>query len=172
MTIHQRPDRIKIKYVYEEDEQKFKISFVYPILDVALSKLKERFEHLTALKNVFGFLFNLHSPDISIDQCKRLEKELTSTKDGNKDLNATQLYDEIKSFQALIDDDGEKAPLDFLNKIHVFGLEEIYSNLITALKVFLTLPVTIASAENSFSKLKLIKNYLRSTMSKAVKCKF
>ena len=30
--------------------------------------------------------------------------------------------------------------------------------------VFLTLPVTVASAERSFSKLKLIKTYLRSTL--------
>ena len=30
--------------------------------------------------------------------------------------------------------------------------------------LFLTLPVTVASAERSFSKLKLIKRYLRSTM--------
>ena len=30
--------------------------------------------------------------------------------------------------------------------------------------LFITLPVTVASAERSFSKLKIIKNYLRSTM--------
>lgn len=59
---------------------------------------------------------------------------------------------------------GEKSLLDFLNKIHAFGLVPIYPNLITALKVFLTLPVTIASGESSFSKLKIIKNYLRTTM--------
>lgn len=35
----------------------------------------------------------------------------------------------------------------------------------TALKLFLTIPVTVASAERSFSKLKLIKTYLRSAMS-------
>lgn len=44
-------------------------------------------------------------------------------------------------------------------------LDEIYPNLWIALKIALTLPVTVASAERSFSKLKLIKTYLRSTMS-------
>lgn len=39
-----------------------------------------------------------------------------------------------------------------------------FNNLILALVLYLTLPVTVASAERSFSKLKLIKTYLRSTM--------
>ena len=34
----------------------------------------------------------------------------------------------------------------------------------TAIKLFLTLPVTVASAKSSFTKLKLIKTYLRSSM--------
>lgn len=40
----------------------------------------------------------------------------------------------------------------------------MYPNLWVALRVALTLPVTVASAERSFSKLKLIKTYLLSTM--------
>ena len=40
-----------------------------------------------------------------------------------------------------------------------------YSHLMSALKLFLTIPVTVGTAERSFSKLKLIKSYLRSTMS-------
>lgn len=39
-----------------------------------------------------------------------------------------------------------------------------FSDVCTALILFLTIPVTVASAECSFSKLKLIKNYLRSNM--------
>lgn len=39
---------------------------------------------------------------------------------------------------------------------------ELFPNLVTALQILLTLPITAASAERSFSKLKIIKNYLRS----------
>ena len=41
---------------------------------------------------------------------------------------------------------------------------DCYPYLSLALKTMLTLPITVASAERSFSKLKLIKTYLRSTM--------
>ena len=40
-----------------------------------------------------------------------------------------------------------------------------FPDIITACFLYLTLPVTVASAERSFSKLKLIKTFLRSTMS-------
>lgn len=39
-----------------------------------------------------------------------------------------------------------------------------FPNTAIVLRILLTLPVTVASGERSFSKLKLIKNYLRSTM--------
>lgn len=40
----------------------------------------------------------------------------------------------------------------------------MFPNLTIALEILLSLPVSVASAETSFSKLKFIKNYLRSTM--------
>ncbi len=42
---------------------------------------------------------------------------------------------------------------------------DCYPNVSVAYRILLTLPVTVASAERSFSKLKILKNYLRSTMS-------
>ncbi|GFX95945.1 zinc finger MYM-type protein 1 [Trichonephila clavipes] len=45
------------------------------------------------------------------------------------------------------------------------NLEEIYPNVYITIRIMLTVPVSTASAERSFSKLKLIKTYLRSTMS-------
>lgn len=42
---------------------------------------------------------------------------------------------------------------------------DIYPNLVTLYKLYLTIPISSAAAERSFSRLKLIKSYLRSTMS-------
>ena len=42
---------------------------------------------------------------------------------------------------------------------------DCYPNISIAYRILFTVPVTVASAERSFSKLKLLKNYLRSIMS-------
>ena len=44
------------------------------------------------------------------------------------------------------------------------GVPSAFPNLSKIIKIALTLPLTSASAERSFSKLKIIKNRLRSTM--------
>ena len=54
--------------------------------------------------------------------------------------------------------------MELLNALAEYRLESVFPNLSVSLKMFLTAPATVASAERSFCKLKLIKNYLRSTM--------
>ncbi|CAJ0967933.1 unnamed protein product [Ranitomeya imitator] len=55
-------------------------------------------------------------------------------------------------------------PEGLLNEIYKNGLQDAYPNIATALKIFLSIPVSVASSERSFSKLKLLKTYLRSVM--------
>ena len=51
-----------------------------------------------------------------------------------------------------------------LRYLYVNDLQDIYGNLAIALRILLTVPVTVATAERSFSKLKLIKTFNRSSM--------
>ena len=55
----------------------------------------------------------------------------------------------------------DNSPINILNYIKRL---ESFSNACIVFRILLTIPVTVASAERSFSKLKLIKSYLRSIM--------
>lgn len=55
--------------------------------------------------------------------------------------------------------------LELLDFLHEKKLEDVFPNMWVALKVAVTLPVTVASVERSIPRLKLIQTYLRSTMS-------
>ena len=81
------------------------------------------------------------------------------------DLKAQKLLEEMSSLKMIHKQNfGKDAldPLQLLIKICSLQLNEIFPELVIALKIFLT---SIASGERSFSKLSLIKNYNRSTMS-------
>ena len=54
--------------------------------------------------------------------------------------------------------------MELLNAILNYGMQSTFVNVCIAIRIFLTMPVTVASAERSISKLKLVKNYLRSKM--------
>ncbi|KYN29201.1 hypothetical protein ALC57_01323, partial [Trachymyrmex cornetzi] len=56
--------------------------------------------------------------------------------------------------------------LDILNELAKSGFLEIFLNLTIALQILLTVPMS----EASFSKLKIIKNYLRNTMMQTRSC--
>lgn len=86
---------------------------------------------------------------------------LTSSDGLSSDLIAIELFGEIISLQKrfTIEKCDPKSVLEYIicrNK-----LIELYPNTYVILRILLTLSVTAATAERSFSKLKILKNYLR-----------
>ena len=60
-------------------------------------------------------------------------------------------------------EDQPEAPLALLGFIVSFG-DDVFPNLWISLQILLTIPVSIASCERSFSKLKLILSFSRASM--------
>lgn len=55
-------------------------------------------------------------------------------------------------------------PYTILQYLFENDLFSTFPNTVISLRILLTLPISVASGERLFSKLKIIKNYLRSTM--------
>jgi len=74
---------------------------------------------------------------------------------------ASPLYD-VADVQFTVEKEG---PLELLQFIQKYDLGNSVSNILIMLRIFLTIAVSVTTCERSFSKLKLIKNYFRSSMS-------
>jgi hypothetical protein len=82
-----------------------------------------------------------------------------------RNISSAELFQLLKSFHAFyVTSDMSSRPLDTLKYFAKFSLFDAFPNLSIELRILLTLAVSVGSGERSFSRLKLIKNYLRSTM--------
>ena len=68
---------------------------------------------------------------------------------------------ELKILQGFLPREEMMGPVAILKFLKQMGC---FPNAFIAYRILLTIPVTVASAERSSSKLKLLKSYLRSTM--------
>ena len=140
---------------------------MYNVFDILLAETDWRYKQMKIIFEDFSFLFGSSLESMSVTELQKAAADLSSKYD--KDLNSYEFSCEIESFKfqvcGLMQNLKHATPLNLLQTIHDFELVESYQNIVVALRIFLTLPVTTASCERSFSKLKLIKNYLRSTLS-------
>jgi hypothetical protein len=144
----------------------FEVTVFNTMMDSILTTIKERFEGLDEVVNLFSFLYLTKLMELDkrqlVESCNNLFSKYSC------DLDAYLLTTKMLSLKRLLSDKNipkTSRPIDVVDFIVKNDLQEVFPNVITTYFLLLTIPVSIASCERSFSKLKLIKNYIRSTMS-------
>jgi Domain of unknown function (DUF4371)/hAT family C-terminal dimerisation region len=148
---------------YDSAENAFKQNVFNVIFDSVISGLTRRFNAAHEINTLFSFLWQyLQRTEAELqDQCRSFADKYHS------DVSATDLIEEVLHLKTIHESNFGSEPLSpvmLLNKLASFNLEAVFCNIVTALRIFCTIPVTVASAERSFSKLTRIKNFQRSTM--------
>ena len=148
---------------------RFKTEFFNELLDNLCTEIGSRFNQIRSISSDFNFLWGNNLDTFTKQQQQKCVQDLVSS--YPEDFDGAAMVSEIHFLKDCLgpflqpdQEISQLKPMDVLNTIHKNGLESSFPNIDIALRIFLTLPVTVATNERSFSKLKLIKNYLRSSM--------
>ena len=127
------------------------------MVDTANTSVKSRFEELQAFKSIFGFLFSsttlksLNTIELE-DCCTKFTETFSSH--GSSDVEVNDLISELSVLKLSL-------PEISMSSMEIFEYVrkmDSYPNVSIAYRILFTMPVTVASAERSFSKLKLLKD--------------
>ena len=136
------------------------------ILGFALPGLAEAIGHLGGglrpPNNNNNILYNIPSKNCIVWKKNCLNLECFLTHETYSDIDGLDLFSELKVLKEILQINENSS----INVLNYKKRLESFPDTCIAFKILLTIHVTVASAERSFSKLKLIKSYLRSTMSR------
>lgn len=149
-------------------ENEFQSKVFFPIIDAAIHSITERFQALQTHSEMFSFLYDFEHYEAKqrdgslLKACKNLETALSHN--GKSDIDGDELLCELTLVSSLTKSEKIMHAIDILNAIQKRNMENAIPNVVIAFRIMLTLPVLVASGERSFSKLKIIKTYLRNSM--------
>ena len=135
---------------------RFPTQTFYPIIDKLIKEMGRRREAYSMLDDRFGFLV-----DKSMSRSELFSKARSIIDTYSSDLEE-YFIDEFLLFSNM---HPERQTVNEMLELQIQnGLIASFPNLHIALRIYLSLFVTSCKGERSFSKLKRIKNFLRSTM--------
>ena len=101
--------------------------------------------------------------DVIVEDMKRIFEKYKSILPDSLDTCMIEFYRWQRKWNSIPKQDCPSSVVEALKSCN----SDLYPNIYILLKVFASIPVTSATAERSFSKLRQVKTYLRSTMSEA-----
>lgn len=154
---------------------RFRVTAFLPIVDRLCAALQQRLEAYSELQARFGFLSDLTRK--TTDELRVSAHNLVSSypEDLEKSFESeivpfAQLMLGVSNSETLETKSVGSPELNMFLTIHRNDMVETFANVEIALRLYLCMFVTNCTGERSFSKLKLIKNYLRNTMGQERLC--
>ncbi|XP_066969168.1 52 kDa repressor of the inhibitor of the protein kinase-like [Macrobrachium rosenbergii] len=161
-----------LDYGKAEDAQmspkvKFRANSFLPVIDQIVQSLSDRIAAYDVACEHFGFLNRLE--DMDADEISSAAASLVSFYKGDLE---PSLKDELVHFVELVKldiKDNEKIPkeLYFYKILLDSGLQATFRNVEILLRIYLVLMVSSCSGERSFSKMRMIKSRLRTSVSQS-----
>jgi hypothetical protein len=144
--------------------ERFRIDSFVPVIDMLLSALSTRVSAYKEICDRFGFL--QHIDKLSTEELRTAAKNLVGI--YSSDIEDT-LGDELIQFlplMALFGDDKKQGSIEqwMYTMMATKDLKSVFPNIDIMLRIYLCMMVSNCSGEKSFSKLKIIKNRLRTTL--------
>jgi len=165
--------RKKIRPVLSDDDtntldvifmgsEKMKNETFLIIIDKLIFELNRRMESYNELNNKFGFILNIENE--SLDNIRKKSSNLVEFYNIDLESDLGEKLIQFKSIMTNISVENKKSFIALHKTLITSSLEASFPNIEIILRIICILPSSNASGERSFSVLKRIKNFLRSSL--------
>ena len=156
--IFKRLDKLSANETILSGKESFIADSHNVICDALIMNRNIRMTAYSNLNEKFGFLYNYTKA--CEEDITRCAKQFQNIYSGDIDVN---FPNELIHFRAFVKN--QNSPEESLKRIRSLNISDTFPNVDSALHVFLTLPISNCSSEQSFSVLKRVKNHLRNSVS-------
>ena len=159
-------NEISKRIVLSDPKKQFCVTVFLPMMDILSCQLINRFEGMKSVVTSYqvlkpSFLSNAYHLDLEVEARKFSNK----FSDNVSPLFPSQMLSIKTSFRKKIAHLKSAKEMASFLIVKNASLATTYPDVCTAYMMYMTVLVTVVTAERSFSKLKLIKNFLRRSMS-------